>query len=60
MGGTEEYKDLKELFYFLYGETCDEEFARFDDKYLEKSCSAKELFLDIKFIVSQIITKYEQ
>lgn len=59
-GGTEEYKDLIELFYFLFGEKSEEEFAKFDDKYFERACSAKEFFLEIKYMVSQIIAKYEQ
>ncbi len=28
MGGTAEYKDLRELFYFLYGDTCEKDYPR--------------------------------
>lgn len=59
IGGTEEYKDLIELFYFIFGERSEDEFAKFDDKYLERPCSAKEFFLEVKNMVSQIIAKYE-
>lgn len=60
IGSTEEYKDLIDLFYFLFGEKSEEEFVKFDDEYFERACSAKEFFLEIKQMVSQIISKYEQ
>ncbi len=60
IGDTPQFKDLYELFYLLYGETSEEEFAKFDDKHLERRRAVNEFFLEIKLLVSQIISKYEE
>lgn len=57
--GSQERKDLMELLFFLHPDDHKSEFLKFHKLFRGQATDAKLFFLEIKKIVTQIITKYE-
>ena len=57
--GSQEYKYLIELFYFLYPENHEEKFSAFDAQMCEDEVGAESFWVTIKGLISKILLKYE-
>jgi len=56
--GSQEYKYIYELFYFLYPEHHEHEFSKFDEQACKKQNDAESFFGLLKDLILKIIEKY--
>ena len=58
-GRSQEYKDLSELFYFLYPENHENEFSKFDEQISSAKEDAKSFLKKLKSLIHKVRAKYE-